>query len=259
MPSVKRRQLLVALGGLSALGGCSSPSGTGRTSSNPVRGSASHDGSPLSATATTSATTRPTTPKEGPSSTFVTTVAADFEFVVAVLRQPSERAPGRLRASLTNHRDAPLAVAGGDPVPISGDIEQVAASSPLVLFPDLRDSINEYRYVDTHDPASIEDAVRDGCWQLPDAYYMTAAGQGVKLPPGASAVADLFPLGHPDSPCPEGLYESADELTVRALSEPRPTSDGDSRLWGRIHVTLRIRVAASGSIFVTGDLDVERS
>lgn len=196
MPSLNRRQLLVALGGSSALGGCSAPT------SRPADDASSRT--------------------DAPSSTVASTTVAELEFVVAVLRQPSETAPGRIRASLTNHRDATLGVSGGDPLPISGYVEEVDASGPLLLFPQQSDSINEYRYDETDVPASMGDAVRDGCWHLPNTYYYTLAGRGLRLPPGASVTGDLFPLGHPDA-------------------------------------TMRVRVASSGSIFVTGDLKLERS
>lgn len=247
MPSPNRRRVLAAMAGLSAFSGCSA-------TSEDVPSTATETPRTDTPTATQAATG---TPSEPPTSTATETEAAeppelvsesDFEFLVTVVRQPSSDAPGRVRAGLTNHTDRTLLVTGGDPVPVGFDTnlaEQVDASTPLKLFPQQSDAVNEYSGVDSGESLAISDAVYEECWKMPEFIRQTAEAGGLELTPGASAVADYFPLGVPDAQCPNGTYRAYGEMWA----------ESERGYIGRIDTTMEVTVG-DGALSIDGSMSV---
>lgn len=254
-----RRRVLASLAGLGALAGCPSrdadePAGTA-TDRRPATDAATPR--PTS-TRRPTATDSPThTDTETPTDTGTATdtpipaSALDLEFVVAVVRQPSDAAPGRVRASLTNHNDATFEFSGGDPLPVGYDTldaRPVDASASLALFPPESDRVNSYQFHESNEPATVDDAVYDGCWKLPDSVISTAAGMAVAVSPDVSVAADYFPLGYDWEACPAGTYEAHGEMFARP----------EGRLAvGKVRTTMRVRIARSGSLSASGSLRVE--
>lgn len=60
--------------------------------------------------------------------------ASDLEFVVSVVRQPSEAAWDRVRASLTDDSGEARSFAGGDPLPVTATVTD-GPNENLLLFP----------------------------------------------------------------------------------------------------------------------------
>lgn len=248
MPSPNRRRVLAAMAGISAFSGCSATSGD-------VPSTATETPHTDTPTATHTATG---TPSESPTPTATETETAeppelvsesDFEFLVTVVRQPSRDAPGRVRAGLTNHTDRTLLVTGGDPVPVGFETnraEQVDASTPLKLFPQQSDAVNQYMSAESGEPLTVADAVYEGCWIMPDRVLQTAEGGAVELTSGASAVADYFPLGVPDDDCPEGTYRAYGEMDAQS----------ESGTVARIDTKMEITVGTSGKLSVSGSMEV---
>lgn len=248
MPSPNRRRVLVAMAGLSAFSGCSATSGdASSTATKPPR---TETPTPTRSATTTRSESPTPTPTETETSEPATAVSAsDLEFLVTVVRQPSSDAPGRVRAGLTNHTDRTLLVTGGDPVPVGFDTslaKQVDASTPLKLFPQQSDAVNQYVSAESGEPLTVADAVYEGCWSMPDRVIQTAEGGAVELTSGASAVADYFPLGVPDADCPKGTYRASGEM--HAESESGPVASIDT--------TMQVTVGTRGSLSVSGSMDV---
>lgn len=254
-----RRRVLASLAGLGALAGCSARDADGPAAS-------ATDGRPATATPTPrpTSTRRPTptdsprptdsptpTDTETPTDTPVPASALDLEFVVTVVRQPTDAAPGRVRASLTNHNDATFEFSGGDPLPVGYDTldaRPVDASASLALFPPESDRVNSYQFHESNEPAAVDDAVYDCCWKLPDSVISTVAGMAVAVSPDASVTADYFPLGYDGDGCPAGTYEAHGEMFARP--------NGGLAV-GKVRTTMRVQVARSGSLAASGSLRVE--
>lgn len=247
MPSPNRRRVLAALAGISVFSGCSA-------TSEDVPSTATETPRTATPTATQTATG---TPSESPTPTATETETAeppelvsesDFEFLVTVVRQPSSDAPGRVRAGLTNHTDRTLLVTGGDPVPVGFDTnraEQVDASTPLKLFPQQSDAVNQYMSAESGEPLTVADAVYEGCWIMPDRVIKTAESGGLELTPEASAVADYFPLGVPDADCPNGTYRAYGEMWA----------ESERGYVGRIDTTMEVTVG-DGALSIDGSMSV---
>ncbi|WP_430506492.1 hypothetical protein [Haloparvum sp. PAK95] len=124
--------------------------------------------------------------------------------------------------------------------------EQVDASTPLKLFPQQSDAVNEYSGVDSGESLTIGDAVYEECWKMPEFVRQTAEAGGLELTPGATAVADYFPLGVPDADCPYGTYRAYGEMYAK--SERGPV--------GRIDTIMKVTVGTRGTLSVDGSMDV---
>lgn len=239
-----RRHVLASVAGLGGLGGCTSLGAREST------GTTTKTDSPDARSPEPTDTDSPTPPDT--SSTPTSSFALDLEFLAVVVRQPSEDAPGRIRASLTNHTDETIVLEGGDPLPGGYGVEQVDASTPLVLFAEESDRINYYQWRESHEPATIDDAVYDGCWKLPDDIVSTLAGSQVRLPQNTTVAADFFVLGEPEAGCPSGTYEAhGGEM----LAHP----DETTRPYRAVTTKMQIQVGPSGSFSVEGSVRVEES
>lgn len=230
MDQQSRRRLLAGLAGLTTLAGCND-TGTPTETQEPT------------ATPTDSETAAPTdtsTASETPTPTPTPISADDLEFVAGVVRQPSESAPGRIFASLTNNADRTLGLIGGDPLPVSNGVDD-GPDNTLLLYPDQSDTINEYHWEDT-DAEGLDAVTYDGCWRAPSGVLArTDLGTGIDLSPGLSVAAEYTPLGLPDADCPEGTYTAAEEVTLRRSEQTlgleldvTVESDGELATAGRL-------------------------
>lgn len=246
MSSPTRRTVLTSLAGVTALGGCSS--GPTEPAHSRTR---STDPAGTTASPTVRRTSTPTdAPTEPPTDTPTSISASDLEFVVAVVRQPSNETLGQIRASLTNHADGTLELSGGDPLPVGFDTldaRRVDAETPLALFPQQSDAVNDYVDPETGESVTIDDATYDGCWSIPFLFAHTAAGAGVTLPEGTTVAADYFPLAHRDAECPRGTYAAHGQMLVQSMLG-----------WNQYVTTeLQVRVDATGTLAVEGSMRVE--
>lgn len=250
MPSRSRRRVLASLAGAAVLAGCTTgdPPRTGAGTDTDTTGR-----NPTASPSPTSAESTTQTPSESTArSTPVSLSAADLGFDVTIARQPDDRVPGRIRASLTNLTGRSVALSGGDPLPVGFDTidtERVDASTPLMLFPQQADATNEYMNADTGEPLTIEDAAHDECWRMPARIVHTAAAMALELSPDADVVADYFPLGYPDAGCPAGTYEAHGDMSVQSLVDGEPI--------GRIQTTMRVKVTQEGTLSVDSSMRVE--
>lgn len=227
-----RRKLLAALAGTTTLTGCSGNLTT-----------ATDDTPTTTATRPLTASDTPTpSPTRSPTDTETPNLvqASELEYTGSVVRQPSEAAPGKIRASLTNRSGRTLTVSGGGPFPTSTTVDD--GPTPLVLLPDVDDRANEYRWNDNSETADIEDASYDGdCWRAPSWVLSTAAGDSETIPDDLTAAADLSLLAGPDSDCPVGTY------TVEVSQLVRETEQ-------LFRAELTVEVTAERRLSVTGAL-----
>lgn len=195
MTDWRRRKLLAALSGATTLAGCSG-------------GSTTTDDTTTAATRSPTATDTPTpSPTSSPTETKTPkpVQSSELEYTGSVVRQPSEAASGKIRASLTNRSGRTLTISGGAPFPTSTTVDD--GPTPLVLLPDEDDRRNEYRWNDSSETADVDDATYDGdCWRAPSWVLSTAAEDGETIPDDLTAAADLYLLAGPDSDCPVGTY-----------------------------------------------------
>lgn len=236
-----RRHLLAAVAGIAGSSGCLGVSSTDSD------GTPESQETPTETPRATDTSTETPTPTESPNSTPTPVSESDFELVTEVVRQPSTDDPGRIRAILTNRSSGTVELAGGDPLPVGQNLnaaEQVDASSPLLLFPDGSDALNEYTGAESGERLTINDAYTNDCWRMSEEVVSTSAGTRLELGSNASIVADYYPLGYPDADCPRGTYEASDEIAITG------------NLVGAVYTTLEVTVNVSGSLSVTGDLGV---
>lgn len=230
MTYLKRRKLLAVLAGMGGLAGCNND-GPAATTEDP------------SATSTASSTPPESpTPTESPTATRTPTpspvTAEDLEFVGSVVRQPSDSAPGQVRASLTNRAERTLGLIGGLLIPVSGGVAN-GPDDALLLYPDQSDAINEYKWTIDGELRTAEDRrsiTYEDCWRAPgDGLVRTALADAADIPPDLTAEADFYPLAAAGADCPEGSYTVGQEITVRSTeqtlrTELTVTIDGDGRL-----------------------------
>ncbi|WP_430505064.1 hypothetical protein [Haloparvum sp. PAK95] len=243
MMQPERRRVLAALAGITTLGGCSTSSESNPTSPKP-------NSTEIETTTQTRHQTKTDTPTPEEKKKHLSD--SDLEFLVTVVRQPSENSPGRIRAALTNHMNVSLEVTGGDPLPVGKNIldaDRIDASSPLMLFPQQSDTKNEYMSADSGDPLSIEDAIYGDCWAMPDNILQTAAGMGLILSPNASVVADYFPLAHPGADCPKGTYRVYGEIAI----------ESENRSQEIVETEMEVAVGKEDLLSVDGTLSLPES
>jgi hypothetical protein len=238
----ERRTLLASLAGVVGLAGCS-----GRGPSSPTEGSPT---ATVDSTTPTASRTPAETATASPPPTPSPIDASDFEFVVSVVRQPSETAPGRIRASLTNRSGEERSLTGGDPLPVTATVTD-GPDEALLLFPDQADVFNSYWWADgdeERDAATIDDAVYDGCWRAPAPLWSTAAGAGVIVPEGLTIAADYYPLAHSDDGCPTGSYTvGGGKLGVIV----------DDAAW--MQPSMTVEITAERALSVSGSLSIREA
>ncbi|WP_049980297.1 hypothetical protein [Halolamina rubra] len=228
-----RRTLLAAVAGVTTLAGC----GGGETSSTVSPSDSEQPTESPSSTTTESSTATATPP---PLET------SDLAFSVNVVRQASEDAPGKVRASLTNRLGRAVRLVGGHLIPVSGGVAD-GSNDALLLLPEESDRINDYSWTRDGDPegrARLRDATYDGCWRAPgDGFLRTDLADAAELSDGETVEAEFYPLAPAGADCPQGSYTVQEELSVEGTDQS-------------IHTELTLDVAAEGSLAVEGSLSV---
>lgn len=205
-----RRKLLAALAGATTVTGCGGNSMTATDDTTTTTATRSLTGTDTPTPSPTASPTNTETPKP--------VQASELEYTGSVVRQPSEAAPGKIRASLTNRCGRTLTISGGGPFPTSTAVDD--GPTPLVLLPDEDDRANEYLGNDNSETADIDDAGYDGaCWRAPAWVLSTAAEDSETVPDDLTAAADLYLLAGPDSECPVGTYTVEVSQMVRETEQ----------------------------------------
>lgn len=165
------------------------------------------------------------------------TPTREFELHGTVTQQPTDRAPGRIRLSLTNRGGRPRELSLGVAPPFSGIVSPIVDGGQLVLLP-----IGDKAFTSPPVDKLIPDR-RNDCWTTVREFDVVQSLEVRTIGPGETLSREYHAL-HSSDPgtCRAGTYEF--DRTV-----DRPADDGYVPLFQE---TVSVRVGEDWTLSVTG-------